>query len=469
MTLMSEHDSQLTFPDTRAGRALAGYLAAFNSAGPVALLAWSRANYALEALQETAADDRAAVHALTQHTARGLEPVAIEQSEEDAISVLGRTRLTGDWARATVQTSPDGVLIARIRPASAPRDERGPRGSDAEFADELTAYVERLVEADVFSGALLLARHGEPFCARAWGLASLRYGVPNRIDTKFNLGSMNKMFTAVSIAQLVERGTLAFESTVAELFPDYPGPGADQISVHHLLTHTSGLGDYFNERFAARKAELRSVDDFLPLFQDAPLLFTPGERFAYSNAGMLLLGALLERVTGQDYFDYVREHVYAVAGMPDTDAYEMDRPVPNLAIGYTLMDGRGRFVGGARRSNLFMHVIKGGPAGGGFSTVHDLLAFDCALRGHQLLSPALAETVLTGKVATGRGATDRYAYGFIEDIVNGERIVGHGGGVAGINAQLDMYLGSGYTVVVLSNYDPTIAQQIATKARELLT
>ena len=115
-----------------------------------------------------------------------------------------------------------------------------------------------------------------------------------------------------------------------------------------------------------------------------------------------------------------------------------------------------------------MHVIKGVPAGGGFSTVHDLLDFNCALRGHRLLSPALTDTALAGKVATGRGATDRYAYGFIEDVANGEHIVGHGGGYAGVNAQLDMYRASGYTVIVLANYDPTIAQQVANKARELL-
>lgn len=466
---MTTDDARARIPDSRAGRALAGYLAALDSDDPAALTRWVQDSYAPAALRDAPAADRASTHALTRHTTRGFELVAIERAAEDEIVALGRARLTGDWARASVRTTPEGITAARIRPAAPPDGVGPPRPlSDAEAAEELAAYAERLAAADIFSGAVLLARDGVPFFERAWGLASHRYGVPNRVDTTFNLGSMNKMFTAVRVAQLVEQGRLRFDSTVAEVFPAYPGPGAAAITVHQLLTHTSGLGDYFNDRFTAAKARLRTVDDFLPLFQDDPLRFPPGERFSYSNAGMLLLGALIERVTGADYFDDIREHVYAVAGMPDTEAYEMDRPVPNLAIGYTLTNGHGHFVGGDRRNNLFMHVVKGGPAGGGFATLRDLLAFDRALRGHRLLGPEMTATLLAPKVPTDPSGERHYAYGFEAARVNGSRVVGHGGGFAGISAQLDICLDSGHTIVVLSNYDPPIAQQISGKARELL-
>jgi hypothetical protein len=234
-------------------------------------------------------------------------------------------------------------------------------------------------------------------------------------------------------------------------------------------TDTSGLGDYFNEKFMqASRDRFRTIQDYLPLFVNEPLLFEPGARWSYSNAGFMVLGEILEKVSGRSYFDEVRERVYKPAGMVNTDAYEMDRDVPNLAIGYTKMGMNGEPESGLRRNNLFMHVIKGGPAGGGFSTVEDLLRFDVALRKHRLLSPATTDLVLAGKVKAPFGPDAKYAYGFIEERMNGKRITGHGGGFPGISAQLDMYLDQGYTVAVLSNYEGA-AQTVANKLREMLT
>jgi CubicO group peptidase (beta-lactamase class C family) len=293
--------------------------------------------------------------------------------------------------------------------------------------------------------------------------------VPNQIDTKFNLGSMNKMFTAVAIAQLAAQGTLSFSDPIGTHLPDYPRDVADKVTIHHLLTHTSGLGDFFNEKFEASRANLRTVDDFIPLFIDKPLAFEPGEKWQYSNAGFIVLGDIIQKVSGQSYFDYVREHVYKPADMHNTDAYEMDRPVPNLAIGYTRAYVREWPELGPWRSNLFLHTIKGGPAGGGFSTVEDLLKFDQALRGHRLLSPEHTNTILAGKVDLPGAPGVQYAYGFFDDRTKGSRIVGHGGGFAGINGQLDMYLDLGYTVAVLSNYSPPAAHYVAMRLREMIT
>ena len=207
----------------------------------------------------------------------------------------------------------------------------------------------------------------------------------------------------------------------------------------------------------------------IPLFIDKPLAFEPGERWQYSNAGFIVLGAILQKVSEQSYFDYVREHIYKPADMHNTDAYEMDRPIPNLAIGYTRAYVREWPELGPWRSNLFLHTIKGGPAGGGFSTVEDLFKFDQALRGHRLLSPEHTNTVLAGKVDLPGAPGAQYAYGFFDDRTKGSRIVGHGGGFAGINGQLDMYLDLGYTVAVLSNYSPPAAQHVAMRLREMIT
>jgi len=349
---------------------------------------------------------------------------------------------------------------------------------NGKIVDELQAFLEKLVVADLFSGAVLIALNGIPIFKKAYGLANKSFNVPNQIDTKFNLGSMNKMFTAVAIAQLAERGKLAFSDLISKHLPDYPRTVGDKVTIHHLLTHTSGMGDFFNEKFFfSSKDQFKTVEAFLPLFQDDPLSFEPGAQWQYSNAGFIVLGAIIEQVVGQSYFDYVREHIYKSAVMPNTDAYELDQPIPNLAIGYTNMgDNFQPLLGSRRRSHLFMLPVKGCPAAGGYSTVSDLLNFDIALRQHKLLSYKYTNIVLSGKVAFSDEIFAKYAYGFVDERVNEffdgrvkqKRITGHKGGIPGINAQLDMYLDDGYTVVVLSNYDPPAGQRVAAKLRELI-
>lgn len=333
-------------------------------------------------------------------------------------------------------------------------------------------YADGLAATDAFSGAILVAVNGLPVLERAWGLASRAHGVPNHVDTRFNLGSMNKMFTAVAIAQLVEAGRLSFESPIGEHLPDYPGAPARQVTIHHLLTHTSGLGTYWNERFKAKRVTVRAVSDYLALFIDEPLLFDPGERFEYSNAGFIVLGAIIEAVSGQDYSSYVRDHIYTPAGMGDTDAYETDGDVPNLATGYTRVPVSGPPPGGPpregpRRSNIHIQAVKGGPAGGGYSTVGDLLRFGEALRGHRLLTPASTALLLAGKVDMAGRPGVQYGYGFTVEEHDRGIVVGHSGGAPGIGSKLDIYLDRPMLTALMTNYDPSDMQPVAERLRRL--
>jgi CubicO group peptidase (beta-lactamase class C family) len=370
-------------------------------------------------------------------------------------------------ALAASLTVPSARSRAGEKPAG-PRPGDGTRApgpgklTDAEIVRQLEAFADKLAGEDRFSGSVLLARDGRPLFRKAYGLASKAFDAPNRVDTKFNLGSMNKMFTAVGVARLAQQGKLDFSDPLAKHLPDYPNQEvARKVTLHHLLTHTSGIGDYFTDKYRqTSKDRFRAVRDYFPLFVDKPLEFEPGKRFRYSNAGFMVLGAVVEKVSGQNYFDYVREHIYRPAGMVNTDAYEMDRDTPNLATGYT------RQAGGGLKNNLFLHVVKGGPAGGGFSTVEDLLRFDVALRTHKLLDARHTDLVLTGKVPARGG--DEYGYGFMIRKYRGTRIAGHGGGFPGINSALEMYLDEGYTVAVMSNYDPPAAERVADKLRTLL-
>ncbi len=338
--------------------------------------------------------------------------------------------------------------------------------------DELRDYLDELVSADAFSGAVLVAQHGQPVFTGAYGLASRAFHAPNRLDTKFNLGSMNKMFTAVAIAQLAEAGRLAFSDTIAVHLPDYPRADvAQQVTIHHLLTHSSGLGSYWNERFEATRDRIRTVHDYLDLFASDPLHFEPGERCEYSNAGYIVLGAIIERVTGQSYDAYVQEHLYQPAGMQDTDASPLDRDIPNRATGYTHMSPDGEPVPTEWWNNLLALPARGGPGGGGYSTVEDLLRFARALLENKLLSPAMTATVLEAKVTLRTRAFSQYGYGFGAEHLGSQGqivVVGHTVGAPGINSQLDIYPGMNITVVVLANYDPPAAAQVAQKVRTLI-
>jgi len=413
-------------------------------------------------------DRHLAVFADLYQQSQGFEFYGIRKYEAEAPAservVIVRNKLTQAWEAfiLTIETEPPHRIAGlRFAPARAPNQAApSSRLSDQEIVKELEAFINRLVEAEVFSGTVLLARDGEVLFKGAYGLASKRFDVPNKIDTKFNLGSMNKMFTGVAIAQLVQRGRLSLDDALGQyLSTDWlPHKISDKIKIKHLLTHTSGLGSYFNDKFMeSSRARFRDLDDYKPLIAGETPAFEPGTDWQYSNTGMFLLGVVIEKVSGQSYFDYVRENIYKPAGMANTDCYEMDKPVPNLAIGYSKENG-------IWSNNLYKHVVKGGPAGGGFSTVEDLLRFDRALRDHTLLNPEYTEMVWSAKPELHSPA---YGFGFGVGGEPGHGIVGHGGGFAGINSNLDIFLDSGYTAVVMSNHDRG-AEPVKSKIRELV-
>ncbi|HZT43668.1 MAG TPA: serine hydrolase domain-containing protein [Chthonomonadaceae bacterium] len=457
---------QPSLPDTPAGRALAGWLQACQSGKPEQMLQFVTRHYDPQALNEVPAQDRAARMRMRYQTYRILQLDRVESSTPTRVTGLFRSPITETWLRISADVTPEephyltGVSIEEI---PAPAGVGRPKYSDAELGHQLGKYLKKLAHEDIFSGAVMVSRNGKTLYKGAWGLANIGYHVPNQVDTKFNLGSMNKMFTAVAIAQLAQQGKLRFEDPIGKYLPDLPNADmAHKVTIHHLLTHTSGVGDYFNDRFdEASRARFREVKDYLPLFVDSPLAFEPGARFRYSNGGFMLLGAIVEKVSGQNYFDYVREHIYRPAGMSDTDAYSLDHDTPKLATGYTRMDGDDLHGNAGPHNNLFMHVMRGGPAGGGYSTVEDLTRFSEALLGGKLLDKKYVDLLLTGKVEVGMEPGVRYAYGFFTRNENGQRIVGHSGGFPGISSNLDIYLDSGYTVVVMSNYDPGTAELVS--------
>ncbi len=462
----------VALPDTPAGRRMAAYLEALNTGSLEVMRTFMAEHFDMAALQRQPAEARALRSLIFYDNCLGLVPRRVLESREDAIGVLAQARLTGEWATLFMGLNPDPprhIATFHGQPANRPADLAPARAlSDEALAAEVGAFLEKRAAADVFSGAVLVARGDAVIFEQAYGLASKSFGVPNTPDTRFNVGSMYKMLTGVAICQLVEAGKLDFGDLVGQVLPDYPADVADRVTIHHLLTHTSGMDSYWNEKFEALKARTRSIQDYVRLFVDEPLTFEPGQRYQYSNNAFVLLGAIVEAVAGQRYEEYLHEHIIQPAGMTRTGLYEVDMPVERLAEGYTHIGMDGLPHPGPRRSNLFLHVVKGNSAGGGFSTARDLLAFSRALMGHKLLSPAMTDTLLRGKVETGEPG-ERYAYGFFDLTLNDQRIVGHSGTFPGIGTQLDIFPARDMTAVVLCNYDPHAAQVVVNHLRDVIT
>jgi CubicO group peptidase (beta-lactamase class C family) len=344
-------------------------------------------------------------------------------------------------------------LVAIPRPAEFPIA----RLTEGEAIAGLDALLRTKAAEDRFSGAALLAKDGRVLFSGAYGQADRERGISNTLETRFRIGSMNKMFTAVAVLQLVEKRKLALDDPVGKHLRDYPNRDvAAKVTVRHLLTHTGGTGDIFGLEFDRNILTLREHGDYLKLYGSRAPSFEPGTRFEYSNYGFVLLGAIVEAVSGESYYDYVRKNVFLPAGMASTDSLPESEEVPNRSIGYTRP-----YPGSAwLQPNTDLLPWRGTAAGGGYSTVGDVARFADALTSHELLSPGSTELLLAGKIDLGYGF--KYAFGFFDGRdETGNGWVGHGGGAPGMNGDLRIYPKSGYVIAVLSNLDPPAAQRIS--------
>jgi CubicO group peptidase (beta-lactamase class C family) len=331
------------------------------------------------------------------------------------------------------------------------------RLTETEALKALSARADKLADEGQLAGAVLVAKDGHVLFSHAYGLADRKRGTPNTLQTRFRIGSMNKMFTAVAILQLVDADKVELTAPLGKYLTDYPNRDvATKVTSHQLLTHTGGTGDIFGPDFDLHRTELRTLADYVRLYGKRGLEFEPGSRWSYSNYAFILLGRVIEKVTGQSYYDYVQAHIYRPAGMTRSGSLPENQAVADRSTGYMKPPGATAWL-----PNTDTLPYRGTSAGGGYSTVEDVARFAQALLSHKLLSPDATKLLITGKVKAGPPGA-RYAYGF-EDArdADGNGWVGHGGGAPGMNGDLRIYPKSGYVIAVLANLDPPAAQRIS--------
>jgi len=331
----------------------------------------------------------------------------------------------------------------------------------------LGTWVTQQHAAGVFSGVVLVAQDACPVFQMAVGLADRVSGVANTIETRFNVGSINKTFTSVAVAQLVEAGQLDFDAPIGTYLPDYPNRDAARtITIHHLLTHQAGLPPYLSARYMRERDRVDTLDQLVRVFASEPLQFEPGSRQEYSNSGFVLLGRIVEKVSGTPYETYAKTRIYDSAEMSKT-GFEPSG-AREAAKGYFAVgpDGRPAMSRGpiavlARRDDLRENTVlldRGNPAGGGYSTAEDLLAFAQALKTGKLLGHAMTSHILKGTFSGKQ--RPKYGYALREQVIGGRRFVGNGGGAPGINTEFRFEPDGDFSMIVLSNLSPPSATTV---------
>lgn len=312
-------------------------------------------------------------------------------------------------------------------------------------ADKIDALIKQYVANRQFNGTVLVAEQGKVIFKKGYGMANMEWAIPNTPDTKFRLGSITKQFTSMLIMQLVEKGKIKLDGKVTDYLPDYPKATGDKVTIHHLLTHTSGIPSYtgFPGFFEKMSRDPYTPDAFVKKFSDMPLEFEPGSTFSYDNSGYFLLGVIIEKVTGKSYADVLQENILKPLQLLNTGYDLADPIIPKRASGYEKR-------GGSYVNAPYLDMTIPYAAGSMYSTVDDLYRWDQALYTEKLLS-AKSKTVMFTPFLS------HYAYGWgvskakIGSLKDSLLLIEHTGGINGFNTIISRIPKDKQLVVLLNN------------------
>jgi CubicO group peptidase (beta-lactamase class C family) len=339
------------------------------------------------------------------------------------------------------------------------------------FSQTKTEQLDELLnlyhEYGQFNGSVLVAEDGEVIYKKGFGMANMEWDIPNEPNTKHRLGSITKQFTAMLILQLVAEDAIDLEAPITSYLPDYPKENGDQITIHHLLTHTSGIPNYtaFPGFFAEESRNPYTPDEFVEVFAHKDLDFTPGERFSYSNSGYFLLGVIAEKLTGKTYEQLLHDNILAPIGMNDTGYDKHEDILKNRATGYEK-------VGPAYINSNYLDMSIPYAAGSMYATVEDLYLWDQALYTDQLLPQNLMD--LYFKPYISAWGDSHYAYGWgvgkemIGNTEDSVEAIAHGGGINGFNTNISRVISDKSLVVLLNNTGGAPLNEITKAIRGIL-
>jgi len=345
------------------------------------------------------------------------------------------------------------ILLA-LAAAQAPAPAATMPGPPPDFATKVETYVAAQMKINQFSGAVLVAKDGTVLFSKGYGLANREFDLPNTPQTKFRLGSLTKQFTAAAILLLEERGKLSTNDPIGKYLDPCPEPWKP-VTIHHLLTHTSGIPSYTDSPdYRKMMASPLSTAEMVARFSNKPLEFAVGERFKYSNSGYFLLGVIIEEVSGQSYEAFLRASVFAPLGMKDSGYDRFETILPRRATGYS-------FRSGGLGNSAYLDMGQPYAAGSLYSTTEDLLTWERALAARQLLSAASYEKMF-------QPFKGNYAYGWTVATRFKRKHIGHGGGINGFSTMISRYPEENVCVIVLSNLESANAGRISRDLEAIL-
>jgi CubicO group peptidase (beta-lactamase class C family) len=445
------------FPATDPGHHARDFFAAFNQNETAMRDFWTQ-HGSVTALAQRPVEPRLGVWRQMRTEHGVLTPMQVTQTSEDFCEVRAHAEKGPDILVGFMcePNAPHGLVALRVQPADdpdaqppVPNDnpgdtptehvDQGPPPSDEELVHSITTTLDSLARQNLFWGTAMLAKGTSTLLCRSYGPACRVPQRPNAEDTRYNLGSLNKIITHVAILQLAQAGKLSLDDPVTRYLPDYQVTNAGQITIRMLLDHRGGVPDVLaNPDLDRDRARLFSNADWYHYVTTMPLRFTPGTRQEYSNGGFVLLGQVVAKVSGEDYYAYVSRHIYAPAGMMRTEHLATGEKLNERAIGYS-RDVSAAGAGTDTTAGLVPNTLelpnRGSSAGGGYSTVGDLVKFANALRAHRLLNAAYTTQLIGPRFS-----------------------IGIAGGSPGVNGILEM--AGPYTLVVLANLDPPAAEQL---------
>jgi CubicO group peptidase (beta-lactamase class C family) len=444
----------VTWPDTAPAKLFHEWLAMCASPDAAALETWSAAHYEDKFLKRVSAKEIAESDMAECSAHGGYRPVKVLESKPDGLDILAEGIKSGAFVQLGLRTGEDGKMgpmqgnSATLPESMLPKDL-----SDAAIEKAAQNSLDKLGKQGIASGIVMAAKGAQPIVTATVGYADRQKKTPFTPSTQFTIGSMGKMFTAAGIGLLVDQGKISYDDKVGKFFPEYPNKTVrEKVTVGMLLSHTGGMGDFLRKRTSQMmKNGVKRADEFMPLYDNDEPRFEPGTSWAYSNAGLALAGAILEKVSGEDYPTYIRKHIFQVSGMKNSDPNNIPHSDPRMVTPYTRQTEKGP----SKDWHEAEHDV-GSPAGGAISTAEDLIKFADALRSGKLVSSATFRTMAQQHGKTPWGG--QYGYAMEIEDVYGQTVVGHGGGFPGVNTHLYIVMDSPYTVVTLANQDPPAAE-----------